>query len=479
MLEDRVPLPPEPPFGAGRIAAADAFMRVPPQNLEAEQNVLGAMLLNPDAINRVLEILRLPEVFYHRSHQIMFDAIRALTERGEPADLVTVSNYLEAIGKIDEVGGRVHLAAIFNAVADPANAAYYAKIVLDKALRRALIRIGTSIAELGYEEEAEVESLIDRAEQLVFDLGQRRTSSDYQHVEPILIDVFTKAEARTLDQGIVVGTPTGFYDLDKTLAGLQPGNLVVLGARPAMGKTSFAMSIGRNAAAGLPELAGKPIIMFSLEMSKEELVTRLLCSEARVNMLKLKQGYLTEEDWPKILQAIGRLQDWPIYIDDTAAISVMEVRSKCRKLMTELKEDLGLIIIDYLQLMEASASTKNRSMENRAVEVAQISRSLKALARELRCPILALSQLARAAEQSKDKKPMLQHLRESGAIEQDADIVMFIHRDDYYNPEDSLFKNQAEIIIAKNRNGPTGSAMLYFHKEFTLFDNLYVAGAEV
>ncbi|MBM3269645.1 MAG: replicative DNA helicase [Candidatus Sericytochromatia bacterium] len=472
-MEYRVPGQPGG-FAGGN--GPDPFTRVPPQNLEAEQNVLGAMLLSADAVNRVLEILKVSEVFYRKSHQVVYDAIRALAERNEPVDLVTVSNYLEANGRMEEVGGRLHLADLYNAVATPANAEYYGRIVLDKALRRALIRVGANITELGYQDDEDVETLIDKAEQVVFDLGQRRTSEDYTHVEPVLVQVFEKAEQQAQQQGVVVGTPTGFYDLDKLLAGMQPGNLVIMGARPSMGKTSLAMSIARNAAAGSPETAGRPVIMFSLEMSREELVTRLLCSEARVNMLRLKQGFLTEEDWPKLLQGIGRLQDFPVYIDDTAAITVMEVRSKCRKLMTQLDEPLGLVLIDYLQLMDSPQTSRYSSSENRATEVAKISRSLKALARELECPVMALSQLARAAEQTKDKKPMLSHLRESGSIEQDADIVMFIHRDDYYN-EMSEYKNQAEIIVAKNRNGPTGSAMLYFHKEFTLFDNLYQPGA--
>lgn len=467
---------PAEPFGAGRGAGPDIAMRVPPQNLEAEQNVLGAMLLSADAVTKVLEIIHTPEVFYRQSHQIIYKAICDLTERGEPVDLITVSNHLEAQGKLDDVGGRLHLADLYNSIGTVANAEYYARIVVDKAMRRGLIRVGAEVTELGYQDDQDTEHLIDQAEQKVFELASGRQTSEYSHIEPILHKVFEQAEMRFTHQGTVVGTPTGFYDVDNRLAGLQPGALIILGARPAMGKTSFAMSLARNAAAGTAEVPGKPVILFSLEMSREELVMRLLSSEARVNMQRLKTGFLSDDDWPKLLQAIGRLQEWPIYLDDTAAISVMEVRSKCRKLMSELGTELGLVVIDYLQLMESHASSRNRTIDSRAMEVAYISRSLKALARELRCPIMALSQLSRASEQSKDKKPMLSHLRESGSIEQDADIVMFIHRDDYYN-EMSELKNQAEIIIAKNRNGPTGSVMLYFHKEFTLFDNLYTPGA--
>ncbi len=467
---------PQDSFGPGRAGGPDPMMRVPPQNLEAEQNVLGAMLLSPDAILKVLEIIRTPEVFYRQSHQIIYKAVRELTERGEPADLVTVSNHLEACNKLDAVGGRLHLADLYNSIGTIAHAEYYARIVVDKAMRRSLIRVGSEVTELGYQDEQDTEHLVDQAEQKVFELGNGRQTSEYTHIEPILHKVFENAENRFTHQGAVVGTPTGFYDLDNLLAGFQPGALIILGARPAMGKTSLAMSLARNSACGTADIAGKPVIVFSLEMSRDELVMRMLSSEARVNMQRLKTGFLSDDDWPKLLQAIGRLQEWPIYLDDSAAISVMEVRSKCRKLMSEIGTDIGLVVIDYLQLMDSHANTKNKAIDSRAMEVAYISRSLKALARELRCPIMALSQLSRASEQSKDKKPMLSHLRESGSIEQDADVVMFIHRDDYYN-EMSEFKNQAEIIVAKNRNGPTGGVMLYFHKEYTLFDNLYTPGA--
>lgn len=465
------------PFGNGRPRVVDPLLRVPPQNQEAEQNVLGAMMLSGDACVRVLEILKDAEVFYRQSHRTIFDTIKDLAERAEPVDLVTVSNHLERVGKLEEVGGRLHVADIFNAVATPANAEYYARIVRDKATRRSLINVGAEVCELGYEVEQEVEVLLDAAERKVFELSQRRTTNEVQHIEPVLHAVFEQAETRAAFSGNVVGTQTGFYDLDNLLAGFQPGNLIILGARPSMGKTAFGLTLARNAAAGKPDCPGKPVVVFSLEMSREELGGRLLCGEARVNSQRLKTGYLTDDDWPRLLQAIGRLQDWPIYIDDTAAISVMEVRSKCRKLMSEVGTVMGMVVVDYLQLMESHSGGKNRAIDSRAMEVSYISRSLKALARELRAPVLALSQLSRASEQSRDKKPMLSHLRESGSIEQDADVVMFIHRDEYYN-ENSDFKNQAEIIIAKNRNGPTGSINLYFHKEFTLFDNLYQKAAQ-
>ncbi len=449
----------------------ETAVRIPPQNQDAEQNVLGAMLLSSEAVGRVAEILQMPGAFYRQSHQVVFEAIRDLFERGHPVDLVTVAEFLESRSKLDEVGGRLFLADLANSVATAVNVEYWARIVAQKAILRALINAATEIQALAYAEDEDVEVVLDEAEKKIFEVAQRRSAQDLAHIERMLHDAFVKIEHRFEQQGDLTGTPSGFYDLDSMTAGFQPGNLVIVGARPAMGKTSFAMSLAQHAATGSGGVPGRPVVIFSLEMSREELVMRMLCSEAMVNSQRVKTGMLTEEDWPKLGQAVGRLADLPVYIDDTSQISVMEVRSKCRRLMAELGGELGLIVIDYLQLMEARASSKSKQIDNRTNEVSYISRSLKALARELKCPVLALSQLARASEQSKDKRPLLSHLRESGAIEQDADIVMFIHRDDYYN-EDSEFRNQAEIIVAKHRNGPTGTVNLYFHKEFTRFASL-------
>ncbi|MGE5708526.1 MAG: replicative DNA helicase [Bacteroidota bacterium] len=433
--------------------------RLPPQNIEAEQSVLGAMLLAPDAVGRVIELLH-AESFYRTAHQKIYETIKELFEKGEPSDLITVSDLLRGKEQLEEIGGMGYLAELAGSIPTAANVEYYARIIEEKALRRELIKSGTEIVGLGYDESIEVAKSLDQAEQLILDIAQKRRSNDLVHIKDILHESYETISQRYEQQDSLTGVPSGFYDLDHLTAGLQPSDLIILAARPAMGKTAFCLNLAQNVAT-----AKMPVAVFSLEMSKEQLVQRLLCAEAGIDAHRLKTGYLAESDWPRLTEAIGKLAEAPLYIDDTASISALEIRSKCRRLKTENKGQLGLVVIDYLQLMEGSGN------ENRVQEISQISRSLKGLARELHAPVIALSQLSRAVESRTDKRPMLSDLRESGSIEQDADIVIFIYRDEYYNPE-SAAKNIAEIIIAKHRNGPTGKVELFFKKECTRFESL-------
>ncbi|MBO9542145.1 replicative DNA helicase [bacterium] len=438
--------------------------RIPPQSIEAEQSVLGALLISADALVRVSEILK-PESFYRHAHATLYETILRVAERGEPVDLVTVSTDLRTANRLDEIGGYTYLMDLAASIPTAANAEYYARIVEEKAALRALITGGTKIVELGYSQTQKLDETIDEAERIIFDVAQgRRTSKDISHIKDILRDTFETIEHRYENQDNVMGYATGYYDLDYMMSGLHSSDMIVLAARPAMGKTSFALNLAQNIA----KLNNLPVMVFSLEMSKEQLAQRLICSEARINAHRIKTGFLSETDWPKLTEAIGSLASSPIYIDDTPAITVMEVRGKARRLKALEKKELGLIVIDYLQLMSGGGSSSDG---NRVQEISAISRNLKALARELNVPIIALSQLSRAVESRTDKRPMLSDLRESGAIEQDADIVMFIYRDEYYNQE-SLDKNVAEVILAKHRNGPVGTVKLFFEKEHTRFENL-------
>ena len=437
--------------------------RIPPQSIEAEQSVLGALLISSDALVRVSEILK-PESFYRHAHGMLYKTILDVAGRGEPVDLVTITAELRKTQQLDAVGGYSYLMDLAASIPTAANADYYARLVEEKAILRQLITGGTKVVELGYTQELSLDETIDEAERIIFDVAQgRRQSKDISHIKDILQETFETIEHRYENQDNVMGYGTDYYDLDYMMSGLHPSDLIVLAARPAMGKTSFALNLAQNVA----KLNELPVVVFSLEMSKEQLAQRLICAEARINAHRIKTGFLAETDWPKLTEAIGNLANAPIYIDDTPAITVMEVRGKARRLKALEKKDLGLIVIDYLQLMSASG----KSDGNRVQEISQISRNLKALARELNVPIIALSQLSRAVESRTDKRPMLSDLRESGAIEQDADIVMFIYRDEYYNQE-SVDKNIAEIIIAKHRNGPVGTVKLFFEKEFTRFENL-------
>ncbi len=432
--------------------------RLPPQNLEAEQSVLGAMLIDGEAITTAAEILK-PADFYKEAHEKIYQAILSLADEGEPVDLVTLSDKLRNEGLLEALGGADYLTELANVVPTAAHVHYYAKIVEEKSLLRQLIQASTRIVGMSYEEPDEVEKLLDEAERLIFEVSQRTSTQDFVPVKEVLMETFDKIENLYQNQGQVTGIPTGFIDLDQKLSGLQPSDLVVLAARPSMGKTTLALNMAQHIAAR--ELS--PVAIFSLEMSKDQLVQRMLCAEANINAHRLRTGNLASEDWPKLTNAIGPLSEAPIFIDDTPSISVMEMRAKARRLKAE--HGLEVIFVDYLQLMQGQ-----KNPENRQQEISQISRALKSLAKELNVPVVALSQLSRAVEQRQDKRPMLSDLLESGGIEANADVVLFIYRDDYYN-RDSERPNLAEVIVSKQRNGPVGSVDLFFKNEYTKFLN--------
>ncbi len=432
--------------------------RIPPQALEAEQAVLGSVLSNPEALTRVVDSLK-AESFYRKSHQIIYAAIEDLFEKNEPVDIMTVSQILKDLGKLEIVGGRPYLIELANSVATTANVEYYAKAVKDKALLRNLINVGTEIVAASYEE-TDADVAVDKAERLVFGLAEKREMNSLVAIREVVNDSFARIEKRYEQRDSLSGLSTGFYDLDEMTSGWQRSDLVIVAARPSMGKTAFTLNLAQHASVEM----NAPVALFSLEMSKEQLVTRLLCSEARIDANKLRSGFLQTNDWTALANAMGRLGEAPLFIDDTPAVTVLDMRAKCRRLKAEMK-DLGLIIIDYIQLMSGRKAT-----DNRVQEVSEISRGLKTLARELNVPVIALSQLSRQVEARQNKRPMLSDLRESGAIEQDADIVMFIYRDDYYNPE-SEQRGEAEIIIAKQRNGPVGTVELLYQASITRFLN--------
>lgn len=436
--------------------------RVPPQSLEAEQALLGGVLVDPDALTRVVDTVR-SEHFYRPSHRLLFETIAKLFEKGEPIDLISVSETLKSNKLLESIGGRAYLNDLALAVITTENLPYYAQVIKEKALLRQLIKAGTDVVYVAYEE-PNAELAIDKAQQAVFAVAQHGISDSLTAIEKILPVTFEQIEERNANKGTLMGLASGFYDLDNYLSGFQKSDLIILAARPSMGKTAFCLNIVTNAA--LKEK--KPVLFFSLEMSKEQLVQRMLCAEAEVDAQRIRTGELNGADFEKIAAAMGRLGDSPIFIDDTPSIGVMEMRAKARKLMMERGgEPIGLIVIDYLQLMEGRGGGGG---ENRQNEIAAISRGLKGLARELKCPVVALSQLSRAVESRPDKKPMLSDLRESGSIEQDADVVMFIYRDEYYNP-DTDRPGIADIIIAKQRNGPVGNIQLIFRNNITRFIN--------
>lgn len=432
--------------------------RTPPQNIEAEQAVLGSMLLDKEAIYCVMEILKSSD-FYLEAHRLIYEAIVDLNNQGKAVDLVTLTDELRSRGLLEKVGGVSNLAMLSSVVPTAANAEYYAKIVAEKAILRSLIRTSTRIAQMAYEEEKDIQELLDEAERMILEVAQRHHREGFTPIKELLINAIEQLENLVKNKGEATGVPT-FRDLDKLLSGFQKSDLIICAARPGMGKTSFCLNIAQKAAIKYRI----PVAIFSLEMSKEQLVQRMLSAEAMVDQHKLRTGYLAEEDWKRLAVAAGSLAEAPIFIDDTPGVSVLEVRGKARRLMAEV--GLGLVIIDYLQLMRSSRKTENRQQE-----ISEISRSLKALARELDIPVLALSQLSRAAEQTHDRRPSLSHLRESGSLEQDADCVLFIHRPEYYDPETDK-KGIAEVIVAKHRNGPTGTVELGFLAEFTKFVDL-------
>jgi len=433
---------------------------IPPQNIEAEQAVLGSILLKADLLGGVLEIIQ-PQDFYKNSHCIIFEAMVDLFDKNEPQDLLTVSNHLKNNNHLEKIGGSTYLASLTSIVPVTANVNSYAKIIREKSILRKLISVNTSIAARCYDEQNDIDVLVDEAEQAIFDIAGSKGSQYFTHIKSVVPKAFATVEQLYKRKEFITGVPTGYNQIDKMTAGLQASDLVIIAARPSMGKTSFAMNIAQHAA--LVEKTG--VAVFSLEMSKEQLVMRLLSSVGHIDSQRIRTGNMHSDDWPKLTRAVGMLSDAPIFIDDTPAISVLEMRAKMRRLAAQ--HDIGLIVVDYLQLM------RGRNTENRTQEISDISRSLKALAKEHAIPVLALSQLNRGLESRTDKRPMMSDLRESGAIEQDADVICFIYRDEVYNKaEDNPERGTAEIIIGKQRNGPTGVVRLTFIKEFTMFENM-------
>ena len=434
--------------------------KIPPQNVEAEQYLLAAILLDNEAMNRVIEVLSL-EDFYRDSHRVIFRAMLDLFERNETIDLVTLQNYLMNQGLMDRVGGAACLVSLSEQVLTAANVASYAKIIREKSILRHLIEKATDIITEGYEGGGDVDVFLDNAEKAIFEIAQKKIRPSFFLIKDIIKDSFKVIEELYEKKEMITGVPTGFIELDRLTAGLQPSDLVIIAGRPSMGKTALALNIAVNASTSARKV---PTAIFSLEMSKEQLVQRMLCSEAHVDSSRLRGGFLGESDWPKLTRAAGNLSEAPIFIDDTPAMNVLEVRAKARRLQKE--HDLGLVIVDYLQLMRGLASTEGRERE-----ISEISRSLKALAKELNVPVIALSQLNRMVESRKPPKPILADLRESGAIEQDADVIMFIFREEVYD-KDTLEKGVAEVIIGKQRNGPIGLVKLSFLSSYTRFENL-------
>ncbi|WP_427109099.1 replicative DNA helicase [Lysinibacillus xylanilyticus] len=434
--------------------------RVPPHNREAEQSVIGAIFLDPQSLITASEIL-LADDFYHNAHKQIFETMLRLSDQGKAIDVVTVTEELSAKKEIEDVGGLSYLLELANAVPTAANVAHYAKIVEEKALLRRLIRVATKIVEDGYTREDEVEALLGEAEKKMMEVANRKNAGDFKHVKDVLVETFDNIEKLQSQKGDVTGIPTGFRDLDNITAGFQRNDLIIVAARPSVGKTAFALNVAQSVAVQ----ARENVAIFSLEMGAEQLVMRMLCAEGNIDAQVLRTGALTTDDWGKLTMAMGSLSNSGIFIDDTPGVRINEIRAKCRRLAQE--NGLGMILIDYLQLIQGSG----KPGENRQQEVSEISRSLKGLARELKVPVIALSQLSRGVEQRQDKRPMMSDLRESGSIEQDADIVAFLYRDDYYDKE-SESKNMIEIIIAKQRNGPTGTVTLAFKKEFNKFINV-------
>ena len=443
---------------------------VPPQNLEAEESVLGAMLLSPVAVGTVSEILDAAD-FYRESHAKVYRAALALWSKGEPVDAITLVNELEERAELDAAGGQARVAELAALVPAASNVEHYARIVKEMATLRGLIRAGQEIVRLGQERNTgpgssgEVSDLVDRAEQIVFELGQQRSTSDFAHIEVLLKESFERITHLYEAGAEITGVPAGFKELDLLTSGFQPGNLVILAARPSMGKSALGLCIAAN----LGVRHQTPVALFTLEMSKSEVTQRMMCSEAKVESQRLRTGRLAPDDWPRLTAACDRLMKAPIYVDDTGSTTIMELRSKARRLKSR-EPSLGLIIVDYLQLMAS-----DRNVESRVQEVSQISRALKVLARELEVPILAMSQLSRAVEQRQDKRPILSDLRDSGSIEQDSDLVFFVYRDEYYLGEESDQQGIAEVILAKHRNGPTGMIKLSWLRRYAKFADLAAA----
>lgn len=434
--------------------------KIPPQNVEAEQSVLGSLLLDKDALLKVADFLK-PDDFYRDDHADIYRAILKLYEKRRPLDVVTLTDLLEKDKKLKEVGGASYLATLVNSVPTAANIVTYAQIIQQKATLRRLISAASSIAQLGYDENTEIESILDKAESSLFSVSQKYIKQYFTPIRDILAESFDRIDKLHREKGTMRGVATGLKDLDNLTAGLQQSDLIILAARPSLGKSSFALNIADHVACDEKVAVG----IFSLEMSKEQVIDRLLCSRGSVDSWKLRTGNLDDEDFGKLNYAMGVLSEAPIFIDDSPIVNVMEIRTKCRRLQAD--HNLGLIIIDYLQLLQGSS----KSNDGRVQEVSEISRNLKSLARELNVPVMALSQLSRSVEHRDNKRPMLSDLRESGSIEQDADIVMFLYRDDYYDKETEN-QNIAELLIKKHRNGPTGDIGLFWKPEYMKFTTL-------
>ena len=446
-------------LSSGNVQKTGLLNKVPPHSLEAESSVLGAMLLEKETVPKVIQIIDRPDVFYSDIHKIIYEGILKLFEKNKPVDLITLREEFRKQGKLDKIGGSSYLLQLINSVVTTANVEYYATIVKEKYILRDLLKVASEISNLAYEDSLDLEVILDKAQSLIFKIAQQTNRTSYSHIKEVLTRTFEHIEALYQRKEQVTGVPTGFIELDRLTSGLQPSDLIVIAGRPSMGKTAFALNITQYAAIH----AGVSSVIFSLESAKEQIVERMLCAEARVNSQKLRTGFLSEEDWSKLTDAAGVLAEAPIYIDDTPNISVMELRAKARRLKAE--KDIKLVVVDYLQLMAG-----DRRIENRQQQISEISRSLKALAKELNVPVIAISQLSRAVEQREDKRPRLSDLRESGAIEQDADLVISLYREHYYthNPED---EGIAEVIVNKQRRGPVDKIKLTFIKEYTRFEN--------
>ena len=441
----------------------EAALKIPPQNIEAEQSVLGGILLEPEALSRVLEILQ-EEDFYREGHRKIFSAMVALYQKGTPVDLITLTESLLTRQTLEGIGGASYLTSLTDAIPSAVNIEVYARIVREKSILRRLINLTTEIANKSYQFSGEVEEILDQAEKSIFEITAAKITPHIYPLSEVIKDSFQTIEALYERKERISGVPTGFTKLDQMTSGFQPSDLIIIAGRPSMGKTAFALDIARNAATQ----AEIPAVIFSLEMSRQQLAIRMLCSEARVDSYKLRSGFIGERDWPRLTNAAGLLSEAPIYIDDSPALSVLQMRAKARRLKSE--KGLGLAVVDYLQLMSGRGGADRREQE-----ISESSRSLKALAKQLNIPVVALSQLNRKVEDRTDRRPFMADLRESGAIEQDADVILFIYRDEMYD-ENSKQKGTAEVIIGKQRNGPIGKITLAFIDQYTRFENL--AGAD-
>lgn len=446
--------------------------KLPPQNIEAEQSILGAILLENDSLPKVIEVIS-REDFYKESHRKIYDAMIELFDKSEAIDLITIAEELKKRNEIDAIGGEAYLSTLASQVPTAANIRYHSKIIREKALLRALIKSASEIAGKVYEENLDADELVDQAERIIFNISDKRIKTSFIGIKDLIKGSFETIEHLYDKKSAITGTASGFTDLDELTSGFQRGDLIVVGGRPSMGKTAFSLNIARHVGVEMKE----PVAIFSLEMSKEQLAIRMLCSEAMVDSNSVRKGFIKKEDWSKLTNAAGKLTESPIFIDDSSSTTVLEMRAKARRLKLEHK-GLSLVIVDYLQLMRGRGGLE-RSREQ---EISEISRSLKALAKELEVPVIALSQLNRGVEQRQVKKPTLADLRESGAIEQDADVIIFLYRDEFYNRE-TPEKGKAEIIVAKQRNGPTDTVNLTFFPNYTRFtdytDRSYQESEEV